>query len=67
MNNYIKPPLIIGLLILGIYYGLVPLFGFEVWIRNSGWKEINFTSSFINIIISIIGLFFVIKKDKKSN
>jgi hypothetical protein len=29
------------IIILGGYYGLVPLFGFDVWTRDKGWVQMD--------------------------
>jgi ssDNA-binding Zn-finger/Zn-ribbon topoisomerase 1 len=61
----IKIPILFGVLILGLYYGLIPLFGIEVWIRNSGWKTLSITQSLLNILISSITLYITVKFIKK--
>jgi hypothetical protein len=52
------------IIILGGYYGLVPLFGFDVWIRNKGWVQMDVKQSLFNISIALI-IFFYIKYLKK--
>jgi hypothetical protein len=41
------------------YYGIYPLFGFEVWIRNEGWVQINIKQSLFNICIGLVVFLYV--------
>jgi len=52
MSSQNKGALYLVSFILGIYYGVIPLLGFEVWTRISGWTRMSNMRAFIHIIIN---------------
>ena len=50
--------------IIGGYYGILPLIGMDVWIRNEGWVILDTKQAFSNIAISILILFFIKTRKK---
>ncbi len=50
--------------IIGVYYGILPLFGLEVYIRNTGWIQMDFKQSMINTLIGI-SIFIYVNRYKK--
>ena len=47
------------ILILGGYYGVLPLIGVNVWVRNDGWAQIDIGQSVFNIVVSLVMIIYI--------
>ena len=54
------------ILILGGYYGVLPLIGVNVWVRNDGWVQIDIGQSVFNIIVSLVIIIYIKVKSKEN-
>ena len=46
------------------YYGILPLMGLEVWIRNKGWIHMEMKQSLFNIIVGLFIYIFIKRYNK---
>jgi cbb3-type cytochrome oxidase subunit 3 len=57
--NFIEITRFLTIAILIFYYGIIPLLGFEIWMRDKGWIEMAFGQAIFNIILGIIIIIFM--------
>ncbi|MEN8194731.1 MAG: hypothetical protein ABFS12_18060 [Bacteroidota bacterium] len=69
MSALNKGALIIISFLLIVYYGIVPLLGYEVWMRkagDAGWITLDIKQSTFNIFIGVLIAFYLYKYGRQS-